>query len=90
MTDQIDTIEVHVNVIMTTDSLVATLDVDPYLWPLGSAVASVLLQTLDADRASGSVRSAFENADGQRLAVDSIVIGFGKSLRRLRARGVER
>ena len=76
--------------ILTTDSLVATLDVDPYLWPLGSAVASLLLQTLDTDRAGGRVRTAFESPDGQRLAVDAIVIGFGKSLRRLRGQDRER
>jgi hypothetical protein len=76
--------------ILTTDSLVATLDVDPFLWPLGSAVAAVLMQTLDSDLAGGRVRSAYGNPDGQRLAVDAIVIGLGKSLRRLRAGEVER
>ncbi len=76
--------------ILTTDSLVATLDVDPFLWPLASAVAAVLMRTLDSDHAGGRVRSAYGNPDGQRLAVDAIVIGFGKSLRRLRAGGVER
>jgi hypothetical protein len=76
--------------ILTTDSLVATLDVDPFLWPLGSAVASVLMQMLESDHARGRVRSAYGNPDGQRLAVDAIVIGFGKSLRRLRAAEVER
>ena len=76
--------------ILTADSLVATLDVDPFLWPLGSAVAAVLMKTLDSEHAGGRVRSAYENPDGQRLAVDAIVIGFGKSLRRLRAGEVER
>ncbi len=70
--------------ILTTDSLVATLDVDPFLWPLGSAIAAVLLKTLDSDHASGRVRSAHRNPDGQRLAVDAIVIGLGKGLRRSR------
>ncbi len=76
--------------ILTTDSLVATLDVDPLLWRLGSAVASVLMQTLESDHARGRVRSAYGNPAGQRLAVDAIVIGFGKSLRRLRGGEVER
>jgi hypothetical protein len=76
--------------ILTTDSLVATLDVDPFLWRLGSAVAAVLLRTLDSELAGGRVRSAYEKPDGQRLAVDAVVIGLGKSLRRLRAGEVER
>jgi hypothetical protein len=76
--------------ILTTDSLIATLDVDPFLWPLGSAVAAVLMRTLDSDIAGGRVRSAYGKPDGQRLAVDAIVIGLGKSLRRLRAGAVER
>lgn len=76
--------------ILTTDSLIATLDVDPFLWPLGSAVAAVLMRALDPDHTGGRVRSAFENPDGQRLAVDAIVIGFGKSLRRTRGGETER
>jgi hypothetical protein len=76
--------------ILTTDSLVATLDSDPFLWPLGSAVAAVLMRTLDSDHAGGRVRSAYEKPDGQRLAVDAIVIGLGRGLRRLRGGDVER
>lgn len=76
--------------IVTTDSLVAVLDEDPFLWRLASAVAAVLLQTLDSELASGRVRSAYGHPDGQRLAVDAIVIGFGRSLRILRAGEVER
>ncbi|MGD2218137.1 MAG: hypothetical protein PVJ64_15375 [Gemmatimonadales bacterium] len=75
--------------ILTTDSLVATLDTDPFLWPLASAVAAVLMRTLASDHATGSVRSAYDKPDGQRLAVDAIVIGLGRSLRRLRGGEVE-
>ncbi len=70
--------------ILTTDSLIATLDGDPVLWTLAGPVAATLRQTLEADGVGGRVRSSFRNADGQRLAVDAIIIGFGKALRRLR------
>ncbi|UCC71678.1 MAG: hypothetical protein JSV86_15040 [Gemmatimonadota bacterium] len=76
--------------ILTTDSLVAALDSDPVLWPLASAVAASIHRTLESDRVGGRVRSAFDSPDGQRLAVDAIVIGFGKALRRFKVTAVER
>jgi len=76
--------------ILTTDSLVATLDGDAFLWPLASAVAAVLMRTLESEHATGRVRSAYGNPDGQRVAVDAIVIGLGKGLRCLRVGDRER
>jgi hypothetical protein len=66
--------------ITTVDSLLATLEIDEELFPLSGAIATTVRIRLDARGVSGSVRNAFANPDGQRLAVDAIVIGLGRAL----------
>jgi hypothetical protein len=66
--------------ITTVDSLLATLEDDQELYPLSRAVATTVRIRLEARGVSGSVRNAFANPDGQRLAVDAIVIGLGRAL----------
>jgi hypothetical protein len=71
--------------ILTADSLLVTLEADPTLRPLAYAVGATLEKTLESKDTGGSVRSAFRNPDGQRQAVDAMVIGLGTGLRRARA-----
>lgn len=74
----------ELSALLATDSLVASLARDSLLAPLAAAVSSVIASELDPERTSGKVRKAFGLADGQRLAVDAIVIGLGTALRKLR------
>jgi hypothetical protein len=69
--------------IAQTDSLLAALQSDATLRPLADPVAETLVAVLDSDVADGGVRKAFRKPEGQRLAVDAVVIGFGNALRRL-------
>lgn len=69
--------------ITQTDSLFAALESDAKLWPLADGVAATVAAVLESDAADGGVRKAFRKPEGQRLAVDAVVIGFGKALRRL-------
>ncbi len=73
--------------ITTTDTLFATLEADRELRPLAGAVATTLRIQLDSKHVAGSVRSAFRTIDGQRLAVDAIVVGLGRALYLLRSEG---
>lgn len=66
-----------------TDSLFVALESDARLRPLADAVATTLRAVLDSDAADGGVREAFREPEGQRLAVDAVLIGFGNALRRL-------
>lgn len=66
-----------------TDSLVAKLRADSMLARLGDAVAGAIAASLEADEVGGGVRDAYRKRDGQRLAVDAVVIGLGRALRRL-------
>jgi len=67
-----------------TDSLFQTLAADPLLSPLAVSLEDALQGVLRSDAASGRARKAFGRAEGQRLAVDAILIGLGTALRRLR------
>ena len=75
--------------ILTTDSLILTLEADPDLRPLAGPVAVALNATLQSKEVGGSVRDAFSGPDGQRQAVDAIVIGLGLALRRTGPQGGE-
>ncbi len=68
-----------------TDSLLATLAADSLLSPLTAVVRTALDRALESRGVSGGVRKAFRKPDGQRLAVDAILIGLGQALRRLDA-----
>ncbi len=70
--------------IVASDSLLAALRFDSLLEPLSGSVQAVLSRALEAPGVSGGVRKAFREPDGQRLAVDAILIGLGTALRRLK------
>ncbi len=70
--------------IVESDSLLAALRSDPLLEPLSGSVRVVLSRALGAPGVSGGVRKAFRKPDGQRLAVDAILIGLGMAVRRLK------
>lgn len=69
--------------LVDTDSLLGELAADSLLSSLAGVVGAALRQGLESDRVSGGVRKAFRKPEGQRLAVDAIVIGLGQALRRL-------
>lgn len=69
-----------------TDSLFVALAADSLLSPLAGVLGATLNRALESEHVSGGVRNAFRNPDGQRLAVDAILIGLGRALRRLDAR----
>jgi hypothetical protein len=69
--------------IAQTDSLLVALQSDAALRPLADPVAETLAVLLVSDVADGGVRKAFQKPEGQRLAVDAVLIGFGNALRRL-------
>ncbi len=73
----------QLSAIVSTDSLIATLEADTVLERLAGPIAATLARALDADGVGGGVRKAFKKRDGQRLAVDGIIVGLGKALRRL-------
>jgi len=68
--------------ILTVDSLLTALDADPELAPLSGAIATTVRIQLEAKGVDGGVRKAYRNPDGQRQAVDAIVIGLGRALYR--------
>jgi hypothetical protein len=84
MQERLDTRLPDLAAYVRVDSLLATMDADPALEPLAGAVATTLAMMLESGRVGGSVRKAYLHPDGQRLAVDAIVIGLGVALRRLR------
>ncbi len=71
--------------ILSVDSLLAALDASPTLSPLAGATATTLRIELNAKNVGGGVRNAFMNADGQRQAVDAIVLGLGRAVHLLRS-----
>ena len=71
--------------ILTVDSLLAALDASPTLSPLAGATATTVRIELNAKNVGGGVRNAFMNPDGQRQAVDAIVIGLGRAVHLLRS-----
>ena len=73
--------------ILTVDSLLTALAADRELAPLSGAVATTVRIQLEAKGVGGGVRKAYRNPDGQRQAVDAIVIGLGRALYRLRSSG---
>lgn len=75
--------------IRRTDSLLATLESDLELRPLAGAIATTLRIELESERVGGGVREAFANPDGQRLAVDGVIVGLGRALYLLRKRANE-
>ncbi len=70
-----------------TDSLLEALAADSLLSPLAAVVDAALRRALESNGVSGGVRKAFRKPDGQRLAVDAILIGLGQALRRLDVTG---
>lgn len=70
--------------ITRTDSLFVTLREDPALRPLAGAIATSLRILFEKGDYGGGVESAFRNRDGQRLAVDAMVVGLGRALYLLR------
>lgn len=72
--------------LVETDSLLVALAADSLLSPLAGVVGATLNHALESGEVSGGTRKAFRNPDGQRLAVDAILIGLGRALRRLDAK----
>ncbi len=87
MQERLDSRLSDLSAILLVDSLIVDLDTDPVLWPVAGAVTFALNRTLNSDEVGGSVRDAIQNRDGQRQAVDAIVIGLGLALRRVRTEG---
>ncbi len=71
--------------IVTVDSLLTALDADRELAPLSGAIATTVRIQLEVRGVGGGVRKAYRNPDGQRQAVDAIVIGLGRALYRVRS-----
>lgn len=69
--------------ILSVDSLLADLGADAELYPLSGAIATTVRIELESKGISGSVRDAFLTPDGQRQAVDAILIGLGRALHML-------
>lgn len=74
----------QLSTVTRTDSLFTRLAADPVLSSLSSPLESALQGVLASDAASGGARKAFRRPEGQRLAVDAIIIGLGMALRRVR------
>ena len=70
--------------LVVVDSVVATLYADDRLSRLGGAVRRTVAEVLDSGEFGGSVQEAYLNPDGQRLAVDAVVVGLGRALHLLR------
>ncbi len=70
--------------LVLVDSVVATLYADDRLSRLGGAVERTVAEVLDSGEFGGSVREAYLKSDGQRLAVDAVVVGLGRALHLLR------
>lgn len=85
MQDRLDIRLTDLAAILTVDSLLTALDADRELAPLSGALATTVRIQLEAKGVDGGVRKAFRNPDGQRQAVDAIVIGLGQALYRVRA-----
>lgn len=62
------------------DTLVARLEADPVVAPVGLKVRQVLEAALA--RASGRVRGALPHPDAQRQLVEAVVLGLGIAVRR--------
>ena len=90
MQERLDDRLSDLSAILLVDSLIVFLDTDAVLWPLAGAVTVALTRSLGSDEVGGSVRDAIQNPDGQRQAVDAIVIGLGMALRRVRTEGDRR
>jgi hypothetical protein len=71
--------------VVTVDSLLTALNADRELAPLSGAIATTVRIQLEARSVGGGVRKAYRNPDGQRQAVDAIVIGLGRALYRVRS-----
>lgn len=81
-------LEVHLtdlSAITRVDSLLTALEADSELYPLSGAIATTVRIRLESKHVGGGVRQAFLNPDGQRLAVDAIIIGLGRALYLLRS-----
>ncbi len=87
MQDRLDERLTDLAAIVRVDSLIVSWDSDAVLWPVAGAVTVALNRTLGTDGVGGSVRDAFQRPEGQRQAVDAIVIGLGRALRRVRTEG---
>jgi hypothetical protein len=72
------------------DSVLARLSAEEALEPLAPPVRLAVESSLHAEGVGGDVRDAYESPDGQRLAVDGIIIGLGRALRRLGSAAVHR
>ena len=75
--------------ITRTDSLFSTLSTDPVLIPLAGAIATSIRILFERGDYGGDARDAFNNPDGQRLAVDAIVVGLGRAVYLLREDGLD-
>jgi hypothetical protein len=62
------------------DTLIARLEADPVVAPLGLKVRQIVQDALA--RASGRVRGALPHPDAQRQLVEAIVLGLGVAVRR--------
>lgn len=85
MQSRLDDRLTDLSAITRVDSLLAALEADSELYPLSGAIATTLRIRLESKQVGGGVRRAYGNADGQRLAVDAIIIGFGRALYLLRS-----
>ena len=70
----------ELSALLLVDSLVAILYADDRLSRLGGAVDATVKEQLQADGVGKDVRQAYLNEQGQRLAVDAIVVGLGRAL----------
>ncbi len=70
---------------LTVDSLLERMAADEPLRHLAEAVLTKTNVLLESDDVRGRVRNAFTSPDGQRLAVDAILVGLGRALYRVRS-----
>lgn len=66
------------------DSLVEALRSDPDLRPLAEVASRAVRTVFQGADTPGRISDAYRTLDGQRLAADGILIGLGRSLRRVR------
>ncbi|MGD8866920.1 MAG: hypothetical protein PVI01_04810 [Gemmatimonadales bacterium] len=90
MQSQLESQLTNLAAILTVDSLLAALEADRELAPLAGAIATTVRIELESKGVDGGVRKAFRNRDGQRQAVDAIVIGLGRALYRLHTSSMRR
>lgn len=72
-------------VYLTVDALLERMAADEPLRHLAEAVLARTNVLLQSDDLGGRVRKAFAHPDGQRLAVDAILVGLGRALYRVRS-----